>query len=259
MPTRTGDSRPPHPPAPAIHTAEIYCEQCGRETTHRILRLAPTSGGAPTTLQGVARCRTCHLVHPFRSEAGRTVEVAVVVSEGATSSRHLLRLPSDRRLQVGSAVPGRDHWIRKIEDRARRSVPEAPARDVATLWVTPGGAARVPLAIVEGRRTRSGFLDLPPEATLVVGETVTFEGRTYAIRALRSLGRTVHGPGASAPARLVTRLYAGATVSPPGGSSDWSRDRETEADRASSTSRSARSRSSPGEMRNSTRPRARRA
>lgn len=198
-------------------------------------------------------------MHPFRSEAERSVDVRAVVSEGARSTASVVRLPAGRRLQVGSQVPDSDQFIRKIDDRSGRSVSEAIAREVGTLWLTRGGPSRVPVSIVEGRSTRSLRIEIPPETTLVVGEQLAIEGRSYAIRALRALGRTVHGPGASYPARLVTRIYAGRTVTPPAGSRDWSRERETPSDRASSTSTPGRSRSSPGASRNRTAPRERSA
>ncbi|MCI4340623.1 MAG: hypothetical protein L3J73_05095, partial [Thermoplasmata archaeon] len=69
----------PEPPAPAeaphvgdpraVHSAEVFCENCQRPTAHRILRLdPPATRGTVGTLQGIARCRECRLTHRFRTE-----------------------------------------------------------------------------------------------------------------------------------------------------------------------------------------------
>lgn len=254
-PASSGPARTP----PAVHAAEIYCEHCGRPTEHRVLRLDPSRASGDATIQGVARCRECHLTHPFRSEAERTIEVKEVVSEGPRSRSEVVRLPERQRLQVGSGVPGHGHLIHKIDRKDGRSVSEARAEQVATLWVTSDSAARVPVSIVEGRRTHSVVLVLPSDRVLEVGAPVTVEARTYTVRAIRAQRRTAHEPGTRFPARLVERVYAGRTAMPPAGSSDWTRDRERPSDDASSTSSAGRSRSSPGETKNRGRPRARNA
>ncbi len=244
---------------PAVHAAEVYCDACGQETEHRVLRLDQPGAGADAAVQGLARCRACGLTHRFRSEPEREVEVAEVLSEGRVSVAGSVRLPAHQRLQIGSDVPGHRHRIRRLETRAGRDVGEARADEVATIWATRQHGARVAVSLVQGRRTRSLVLEMPEGAVLEVGGPLSVEGRAYRIRALRAAGQTLHHEGASFPAHLVQRVYAGRATSPPAGSSAWSRDREMPSAPASSTSSTGRSRSSPGDSRYRTRPRARSA
>ena len=256
-PAPTPASTPPARRAPPVHAAELFCESCGEVTAHKILRLDPTSLSASSTLQGLARCRQCSLTHRFRSEPDRTCSITEILSKGPRSTASTVDLPARQRLQVGSNVAGLPHRIHRIERKNGRSVSEARAEDVATVWVTSTRWARVPVSVVEGRRTRAVALELAPTQLLEIGGIVRIEDRPYQIRAMRARGQTWHDLGRVFPARDVARVYAARTVSPPAGSSDWSRDRESPSASASSISRGARSRSSPGVSTNRARPRVR--
>lgn len=212
-------------------------------------------------MSGLARCGTCRWVHRFGSAAPSTVEVGQVLSEGSRSTPSRVRLPAGRRVQVGSRLPEqpRPVVVRRIERHDRASVPEARAEEIATVWVTADEGAVLAVSVVEGRRTRTVRLPTPPETRLAVGDSLEVEGRSLVIVGLRALGRTWKSPGDAFAAREVQRVYGRRTVSPPAGRSDWSRDRESPSSFASSTSRAARSRSSPGVSRNRIRPRSRQA
>jgi uncharacterized Zn finger protein len=259
---------PAEPPAPragdprAVHSAEIFCDSCQRPTPHRILRLDPPAAKGPLgTIQGVARCRECRLTHRFRTETPRPVELDVIVSEGARSTRQRVHLTRRLRLAVESEVPelAERYRILRIDTLEGRRVPAAWSEEVATLWVTNEIGALVPVSIVEGRRTRSLKVQFPPELRLAVAGAVRIEDRDYEVSAVRARGHTWRDLGDGFPAREVVRLYVRRTFTPPAGRSAWSRDREIPSSEASETSTSGRSRSSPGSIRTLTRPRARRA
>jgi uncharacterized Zn finger protein len=241
-----------------VHAAEIVCDTCGRRTVHRILRLDPVAAGDVTgPVQGLARCRECRWVHPFRVEPPTTRSVALIRSEGPSSRREVLRIDPGLDLVVGGPVPGLEEPLRivRIDLLNGRSGARARAGDVATIWSTPDRGPMVPVSIVEGRRTRTTRLALPTTERLTVGEPLRVEDRSYTIHALRAEGRTWRVPGDSFAVPLIARVYVRRTVIPPAGSRDWSRDRDSPSSRASSISRSPRSRSSPGVSRNRTRPR----
>jgi len=260
MPEETPDPADAGPARPGtrIHAAELHCDSCDRATPHRILHVdrAGRRPNAPT--RGIARCRTCGLVHPFTSSPPATVQVAEIISDGPASARRIIPLPEGRRLQVGSGVPESDVSvvIRKIEDHRGRSVGEARSEAVRTLWVTRDVGAVVPVSIVEGRRTRPARLILPRETPLVVGERIRVEEAEIVIAGLRARSRSWRKPGDTFPAGEVVRLYGRRQVMPPAGSNDWTSDRGTPSSRASSDSRSGRLRSSPGVMRKRRPPRA---
>jgi uncharacterized Zn finger protein len=239
------DTAPARPAAAGVHAATLYCEVCGEETPHRIVHLDRATGRA---VSGVARCRTCRTTHPFSQAAAERASVFVIRSEGRSSVRSLEQIAANARLEVGERLPGVEPalLIHKLDRDDGRSVRSADARRVRTAWVTADDVAVLKVSMVVGRRTASSQLVVPPEAVLHVGDPVTIEGREWYVVALRANGRTWRHPEDAFPARSVQRVYTRRYASPPEGSSGWSRSREMPMSRASSTSRSARSRSGPG-------------
>ena len=263
MPDEPVEGPPPRPGDPrAVHSAEVFCDNCQRPTSHRILRLdPPATRGIVGTLQGLARCRECRLTHRFRTEAVRPIEVDLVVSEGPRSTPRRLELAPRLQVRVGEDVPGQTERLRvlRIDRTDDRSVDAAWSEEIRTVWATPSAGARVPVSIVEGRRTRSLKVPFPPELRLEVAGHVRIEDRDYDVSAVRARGHTWRDLGDGFSAREVERLYVRRTFTPPAGRRDWIRDRGSPSSPESETSTSARSRSSPGTIRTRTRPRARSA
>ena len=252
-------------PTLGLHSATLPCDVCGRATPHRILHLRrgpQTAHGAPSGVHGVARCRVCHSVRPFSiGNPEAAVVVPVVVSDGPRSRRVTTELPAHRRLQVGSGVPDSEvPWIvRGIDRHDGRRVSEARSEEIATLWVERDRGPTVPLSIIEGRRTRSLKLATRPEAAFTVGDVLRVDEVEVRVVRIRARGVNWQRPGDRFAAPEIQRLYARRNVRPPAGNRPWSRDRDTPVSRDSSTSRSARSRSSPGVSRNRAVPRRRTA
>jgi len=243
----------------AVHAAEIYCETCGGPTNHRILRLDPPRRGAgPGVLQGIARCRNCRTTHRFRSEPPRLSTLTLVRAEGPRSTRGTLQVPASTELRVGEEVENLEEPLRVLRlDRADgASVEYARADQVSTVWATADLVPRIPVSIVEGRRTRSVRLQLPPDARLAVDSPIEVEGRPYVVSALRARGHTWRRPGDEFPSGEVTRLYVRRSAMPPAGSMPWRRERASPSSSARATSSSGRRRSSPGTRTTRTRPRA---
>lgn len=253
----------PAPAPPTIWSATLLCDNCGEETPHRILRLDRGVRTAAGRIRGVARCRVCRWTHPFDATPPARVEVALVLSDGATSQRSHVALPEHRRLEVGSDLPESTGSVRgpvriqRIDTRDGRQVRVAAADEVATLWVVRDVGAIVPVSIVEGRRTRAARLIVPPDTRYAVGKPVRVEGALLEIVALRAHGKTWRREGDTFDARDVQRIYGRRTAMPPAGRRDWRNVRVRPSSFASSTSRSDRSRSSPGTSRTRTTPRAR--
>ncbi len=236
----------------------LYCENCGESTPHRLLRVTPSVGATRARVAGIARCRVCRWTHPFTSERVPPVAVALIVSERDRSERRRIELPPTSVLEVGSAIPDVSESLRvtKIDARDGRAVGTARAGEVATVWAVRGDEAAVPVSIVQGARTVSRTVRVPPSARLAVGATLDVGDDRVAIVGLRARGRTWRREGDAFEAAEVQRVYGRRTLSPPAGSRDWRSDRERPRSRASSTSVAARSRSSPGVRRTATVPRA---
>jgi uncharacterized Zn finger protein len=249
----------PQARARSVHAAEVFCDTCGEPTEHRILRVDPAS--ASGALQGVARCRVCRTTHPFRVRPAPAVDVAVVRSDGPRSAPMRVRIPRSAVLRIGDELPGAAERLRIVRlDRPNGSAARsAGPAEIATAWVSPWFAGRIPVSIVEGRRTRSLPVEFDPAGSLGVGRPVEVEGRPYVVSALRARGHTWRHEGDAFATAEVTRLYVRRAEMPPAGNRAWSRDLGSSRDWDSSTSTSARRRSSPGVTTARTRPRARSA
>ena len=266
MEERGGETDGAAPEVPALHASSLWCDTCGRSTPHRILHLTREAGrstaGSPRAVHGVARCRTCQTVHPFSTQPpGRDVEVAEVLSVGARSTRRNIRLPRGRRLQVGSGVPDSDLpvVVRAIDRHDGRRVPTARAEEIATVWAERERPPAVAVSVIEGRRTVTTTLPVSGDPVFTVGQPLRIQGVPLRVQMLRARGENWRRPGDAFRASEIQRLYARRTFTPPAGRRDWRAERERPVARASSISRSGRSRSSPGVRRKRTEPRARSA
>lgn len=246
----------------ALGAALLFCDSCGKETLHRILRLEPTGASrAPRSVQGLARCRECRWTHPFVSAHEERVPVELVVSRGATSERRRVELGVSTPLQIGDALPGTEPAlrVRGIDRSDGTRVRSAFAREARTVWAVEDGPPQLRVAVLEGARSTTERLTVTPGLRLSVGASLRLPSGPVTIVALRARERTWRRPGDTFDAGEVRVVYGRRTVRPPAGRSAWSRERGTASSRASSTSRDGRSRSSPGERRNRTVPRDRTA
>jgi len=254
--------RPTPPRSLQLGAAQLYCDSCGHETPHRVLKArALNVDRQPRGVRGVARCRDCDFTHPFVSRPEATVEIFLVRSDGDKSTRAVARIPRDRRLLVGSGVLGAEGGDRivRIDTQGGVSVADARSPEIRTIWATPDDGARVSISVLEGAMTQSRRVRLPPGEVIAVGSRMTLEDGAIHVHALRARGRTWRKPGDRFPARDIQRVYGRRIVRPPAGSKPWIRVRRRPRSRASSFSRSPRSRSGPGVRRKRSFPRDRRA
>jgi len=244
--------------ADRLRFASLPCENCGKVTGHRILRWDRAGSGSRGRLSGIARCQECRWTHPFQQVPATFVEVALVVSEGPRSTRRRLRIPAQRRLEVGSGLPESDAElrIRRLDDRAGDSVPAAPSESVSTIWATVVGPLRVPVSIVERARTRPARWVTDADTEVEIGDAIRVDADSVVVVGIRADGKTWKLAGDRFRAEDVQRLYVRRRAMPPAGSSPWSRVRVRPSSPVSSTSRASRSRSAPGTRTTRTVPRA---
>ncbi len=255
----------PHPSSKrfgGLHATELFCETCGRPTQHRVLHITRERRiPAGQLIEGTARCSQCRWTHLFQMELPDELVIPAVISAGAQSTPMDVRVSATQRLLVGSRVPDQGQPLRivRMDLRNGRRTTDAVARDVATLWVTPDGPKPIPVSLVLGSRTAVTRADVPPEQFIEVGEPLEVAGGKLRVVGLRARNRTWTHVGDRFPAREVVRIYTRRIETPPAGSNRWTRSREIPSSRTISTSRSDRSRSSPGVRIRRSRPRARSA
>ncbi|HTW55825.1 MAG TPA: HVO_0476 family zinc finger protein [Thermoplasmata archaeon] len=253
------DDRAPAPPA--LASAALFCERCGRVTVHRVFRVRGGTVTAGKGFSGVARCRDCRWTHPFESAVPSVASVDLILSDGRDSVRRPISLPPHAELAVGDPVPdlAERAIVRRIDVAGGRSVPRALASRAATVWAVRDVGAVVKVSVIVGARTRTDRLVVDPGHRYEVGAPIRIGRVELTITALRARGHTWRKRGDAFAAGEVERLYARRTARPPAGRSDWSSERERPRSRARATSAVARSRSSPGVSRHRTSPRARTA
>ncbi len=251
------DTDPAAPPRGPLGTARLFCETCGEETLHRLLRV--DGGGGRRAVAGVARCRVCRWTHPFVSARPRQARVELIVSAGPATAHRSAELPATALLRVGEPIPGGPPGalVRRLDLHDGRVLEVAPAHEVRTAWLATPGPPRVRVAVVEGARSHTEYAETPPGTRLEVGAALRLARGMVAITALRARQQTWRRPGDAFPADEVSVVYARRIVRPPAGRSPWRRARGTSRPAASSFSAASRSRSSPGVRRNRAAPRAR--
>lgn len=243
--TPADEEERPRSRAGHVLAATLFCETCGNATPHRLLKSTVARDGS---VSGIARCRDCRTVHPFAAPVPRAVRLRVILSDGRASTRSELSVPADTVLTVGERVPSAPApWkVQRLEGPGGRSWRTGAAGTVRTAWVVLDRGAQIPVSLIEGRRTLPLRYTTRPDQELGVGDAIEVDGRALTIVALRAQGQTWRRFGDRFAAGAIVRLYTRRTVTPPAGRSDWSRERESPTSRASATSTSARSRSSPG-------------
>jgi uncharacterized Zn finger protein len=186
-----GDSEPTGPEPGRIASAQIFCETCRRETSHRILRIVP-GGERRGTVRGIARCKECRWTHPFESAPASTAVVNLVVSEHDRSTRSTVTFPRRRRLLVGSGLPSMDPSlrVRRIDLRDGRQATDARVEEIGTLWATRESPPAVKVSVVTGRLTSTTRLPYTSGTRFEVGAPVMIQNRTHWIGAVRARGHT---------------------------------------------------------------------
>ena len=172
-----------------------------------------------------------------------------MISEGRVSHTEPRILPEMERVEVGALLPGSEEpplRVLRIDRTNGTRATSAVASEIRTLWLSPYRGEVVRVSIIEGRHTSSATLTFPESHAFSVGGSVEVDGEEFRVVGLRARGQTWKVPGDTFLAPEVTRVYARRNVRPPEGRSAWIRERVSPSSRASSISRSARSRSSPG-------------
>ena len=234
----------PRRSAPAVRSSVLFCEVCGEETPHRILRFAAEGSG---TVSGTARCGQCRWTHAFRQEVPSARPVWVVRSDGERSTRERRDVPGESVVEVGARLPGLEakETVRKIELHDGRTPTVARPVEIATVW-TAVERHDIPVSLITGRETVPVRWTPLPGAIITVGDPLTVDGSSTFVVGFRGRGRSWRRSGDALPAEEVTRIYARRIANPPAGRSRWSSSNAMPSSRASSRSRPLRVRSSSG-------------
>jgi uncharacterized Zn finger protein len=180
----------------------LECATCGDVEEHTVLRAA-ASGWTVECVE----CRTKQTV-PAPPKP-RTIQVPLVLSEGATARTTQLEVPLDLPVAVDEEAEVEGHRVRitAVERRDGSRPKGAPGRDIKTVYGVVYDTVRLRYTVNEGDITRSFQEEAPPEEEIHIGVVREVQGINLVVKTLKSdQNRTLHR--GFLMARSVRRIFA---------------------------------------------------
>lgn len=182
---------------------EIYCDVCGEETEHELIRAD----------KNLYRCRLCGSVVELRPE--KEIELRAIISSGATSRRGRIRVKPGDLLETGDEVVVEvdDGFkigeITSLEFRNGSRRNSAIAKDVSTVWLRDVGEVFVKISLHKGAITTPYKLLVSGDTEFEVGEVLEINGKRFRIERMKLInGRLLKKEGDRAEAKEIRRIYA---------------------------------------------------
>jgi|Deesub1362A_J573_1020465.scaffolds.fasta_scaffold15911_2 uncharacterized Zn finger protein len=176
-----------------------YCEGCGRETEHEIVKQRGS--------EFLLRCSECGHVH-LVTDKPRLKEVSVIISRYETSERKMITFPAEEEVGIGDevVVEGEPARITAIDTESGRRVKKAKLEDIKTLWcISLAIPVRVKYSLHFRGITTSGEIHTSRERVFSVGEVVVTPRETFVIEKIKTKDRMLKR--GSAYAEEIVRIY----------------------------------------------------
>ncbi|MDY6775328.1 MAG: HVO_0476 family zinc finger protein [Halobacteria archaeon] len=190
----------------------VDCPACGR-TPHVVLK---------EDSQATVKCTECGHVHKVKVQKPETVERRVVVSQGEDSFSTRSPMESDEFIQVGDEfVLESDEGIFGVEvtsvevteedtqgTETTKRVESATADEVETVWTRTVDNVNVDVTVHSEGDSEGTKVRLPGDYSVVVGETLDIDGRSYEITAfITDDGTRLRYEGDDVEAKNAKRVY----------------------------------------------------
>ena len=192
-------------PTRAPNALYLFCEECGEETLHQVLRGRVV--GKKETLEATVRCPSCQRTRKETLRPEPTVEVPFIISNMGESERRFVEMGADELLRAGEdmMLPDQRIMITSLEAGDRR-LAEAKAGEVDTVWAKNFDRVLVKVSVNLGRKTRAESLWADPEEEFAIGDLLEFGRFTYVVDSIKIEGQKVRR--GSVQARDIVRVYA---------------------------------------------------
>ncbi len=182
---------------------EIYCDVCGEETEHELIRAD----------KNLYRCKVCGSVVELKPE--KKMELRAIISSGPQSERGKLRVRPDDVLEVGDevVVEVEDGFkvgeITSLEFSNGARGESAQAKDVSTVWLRDVGEVVVKMSLHKGPITTPYRTLVSGDTEFEVGEVLEINRRRFRITRIKLInGRLLKKEGDIAEAKDIRRIYA---------------------------------------------------
>ncbi len=182
---------------------EIYCDVCGEETEHELIRAD----------KNLYRCKICGSVVELRPE--KEIELRAIISSGSQSEKGKMRVKPEDVLEVGDevVVEVEDGFkvgeITSLEFKNGARGESAPAREVSTVWLRDVGEVVVKMSLHKGAITTPYRTLVSGDTEFEVGEVLEINRRRFRITRIKLInGRLLKKEGQTAEAKEIRRIYA---------------------------------------------------
>jgi uncharacterized Zn finger protein len=181
----------------------IYCDSCGKETLHEIVRED----------RNLYRCIECNSHVLFSPE--KEIKLRAIISSGARSRRGTLKVRRGDVIEIGDEYivdTGEGHRIGEvtaIELRDGRRVERGYVQDISTVWLRDVGEVEVRISLHKRSVTTPYRIVTDGDMEFEVGEVLDIDGKLYRIHRIKiSKGGVARNPGERVKARDIRRIYA---------------------------------------------------
>ncbi len=182
---------------------EIYCDVCGEETEHELIRAD----------KNLYRCKVCGSVVELRKP--KEIELRAILSSGATSEKGKLRVEENAVLEVGEEVivEVSDGYkvgeITSLEFKDGSRAEYAEAKDVSTVWLRDVGEVIVKISLHKGAITTPYKTLVSGDTEFEVGEVLEINRKRFKITRIKLInGKLLKKEGEKAQAKEIRRVYA---------------------------------------------------
>ncbi|MES2153685.1 MAG: HVO_0476 family zinc finger protein [bacterium] len=181
---------------------DLDCPTCREVQTHEVLRAAAAGW--------TVRCMECQTTRTLPAPPKeRTIEVPVILSEGATARTVRLAIPLDGPVSPDDEFDLEGHRVRitAVELPNGERPKKALGRNVRTLYAVMFDTVPLDYTLNEGETTRSFREQVAPEEEVHVGTVREVQGVKLVVKTLKSdQNRTLHS--GYLLARNVRRVFA---------------------------------------------------
>jgi len=181
----------------------IYCDTCGEETLHELIREE----------KHLYRCTECgtFTTHLPKKE----VEVRAIISSGAESVRGSIKAYEGDELEKGDEYiveTEEGHKIGEItsiELKNGKRAESGKVGEIETVWLRDVGEVEVRMSLHKRSVTTPYKMVVDGETEFEVGEVLYINGKRFRIHRIKLIsGGVLRGEGKRARAREIRRIYA---------------------------------------------------
>lgn len=185
----------------------LFCDTCGEETPHHILR-GKLGSSDETGFDGTVKCNNCRSVHHASIEMEKPRKIKAIISDGPSSTRTSIEFFPKEVLKSGDQIVWEDHnlLITSMESGDKR-VDKAEAADVDTIWMKNFDRVDIKVSIVEGPNTKSDKIEAAPEEEFAIGDLLELGRNKVVITKIKIEGKMIYREGSPVQARKIKRVY----------------------------------------------------